>query len=207
MNPLCECGCNEPAKFNKNTKQFNRFLTGHNSKLWMIRKPRESFTCLFCGTIVDGMPSEMRNRKYCSAKCRDDHRRSRTGEDNPDFKRFFVPCARCSETTERTDKHGPRRPVYCSPKCAQEAKSEKISAALTGRVTDTWNYHRRTARDRDGGKCRLCDFSLVTHVHHIIPKAKGGKHAPGNLITLSPNHHAMAHAGMLNRSVMLEAIK
>lgn len=48
-----------------------------------------------------------------------------------------------------------------------------------------------------GGKCFVCGFDEVVEVHHIVPRAVGGKDHPENLILLCPNHHALADRGML----------
>lgn len=92
---------------------------------------------------------------------------------------------------------------YCSPACGNEARRRKGREKATGR-------HYRSpalrAKERDGAACRLCGFSLVVQVHHIVPKARGGGHGLGNLVTLCPNHHAMAHAGLVTEDDLLAAL-
>ena len=66
---------------------------------------------------------------------------------------------------------------------------------------------RKKAKERDNYKCRVCGFAEIIHSHHILPKAKGGKHALDNLITLCPNHHAMVHAGMISDTELKAAIE
>jgi len=48
-----------------------------------------------------------------------------------------------------------------------------------------------------GGKCAVCGFDEIVEVHHIIPRALGGKDYPENLVLLCPNHHALVDRGML----------
>lgn len=43
----------------------------------------------------------------------------------------------------------------------------------------------------------LCTFKLCLEVHHIVARADGGSDTLGNLITLCPNHHAMAHRKLI----------
>lgn len=50
-------------------------------------------------------------------------------------------------------------------------------------------------------RCEACGFQPrqgiarnILHVHHILPRSKGGSHDPANLITICPNCHATAHA-------------
>ena len=63
------------------------------------------------------------------------------------------------------------------------------------------------AKKRDAFACRICGFDQIVHGHHIVAKAKNGTHALDNLITLCPNHHALAHAGKLTVKQMTDAIK
>jgi len=47
-----------------------------------------------------------------------------------------------------------------------------------------------------GGKCEECAYSVVPgilHVHHKIPRAKGGTNELSNLQLLCPNCHAIKH--------------
>ncbi len=53
------------------------------------------------------------------------------------------------------------------------------------------------ALQRDRARCRVCEFELALHVHHIVPRSKGGTDDVHNLITLCPNHHAMVHRGLI----------
>lgn len=48
--------------------------------------------------------------------------------------------------------------------------------------------------------CRICGFDKLgwTHLHHIIPKSKGGTDYKSNLIALCPNCHYLVHAGKLD---------
>jgi hypothetical protein len=45
-------------------------------------------------------------------------------------------------------------------------------------------------------ECKICGFSVLVHVHHIDGDHENNN--PNNLIALCPNHHATAHAGMLD---------
>lgn len=56
----------------------------------------------------------------------------------------------------------------------------------------------REIYEKYGGKCFVCKFDEIVEVHHIVPRALGGKNNPENLILLCPNHHAMADRGMLS---------
>ena len=42
-------------------------------------------------------------------------------------------------------------------------------------------------------KCCSCGYDLIVHIHHIIPKSKGGTNNIDNLIGLCPNCHYLLH--------------
>lgn len=63
---------------------------------------------------------------------------------------------------------------------------------------------RRDCWERDGGRCTVkgCD-SLLTwyagyfnsmHMHHILPRGRGGSDTLENVTTLCPKHHAITHS-------------
>ena len=60
---------------------------------------------------------------------------------------------------------------------------------------------------RDGLRCSMCDFTEFLNVHHIVACCKGGSSTPNNLISLCPNHHAMAHRGTLSESLLLDLVR
>jgi 5-methylcytosine-specific restriction endonuclease McrA len=82
---------------------------------------------------------------------------------------------------------------YCSPSCGREAQR----IALSGKPRTNNRQGKYAAMVRDGGKCVLCGFDIVTNVHHIIRKKDGGSNDLTNLVTLCPNHHHMVHAGIV----------
>jgi hypothetical protein len=64
-------------------------------------------------------------------------------------------------------------------------------------------YRKRIHRD-GSPTCAVCGWSIPLplrtsavasgiNVHHILPVAHGGTDAEDNLVTLCPNHHALAH--------------
>jgi predicted HNH restriction endonuclease len=98
-----------------------------------------------------------------------------------------------------------KKGATCSKECG------KIAWRRTMKTVQRKRNHIRTdcrkdAKERDGFKCRICEFSEVIHVHHIHPQRRGGKHELSNLITLCPNHHAMVHAGMITPEQLIAAI-
>lgn len=45
-------------------------------------------------------------------------------------------------------------------------------------------------KDRDGWRCVICEGETSLHVHHKIPREKGGPHHPDNLVTLCASCHS-----------------
>ncbi|MCA9678219.1 MAG: HNH endonuclease [Myxococcales bacterium] len=52
---------------------------------------------------------------------------------------------------------------------------------------------------RDHGRCRVpgCRASRWVEVHHVQPRAQGGRHTLANLISLCGGHHDAVHVGRL----------
>lgn len=66
------------------------------------------------------------------------------------------------------------------------------------------NKTRKAVYKRDNWCCALCDTSRYLQVHHYIPRGKGGKNTPHNLITLCSDCHALAHGTKLKDWVDME---
>ena len=47
------------------------------------------------------------------------------------------------------------------------------------------------------GKCAFCD-NEIEHIHHKVPRSKGGSNTVGNLIGVCQNCHSLIHKGVLN---------
>ena len=52
---------------------------------------------------------------------------------------------------------------------------------------------RRAVYAREGYACALCERNGAIHIHHAIPRSRGGTNNLGNLIALCPLCHAIAH--------------
>ncbi|WP_394584545.1 HNH endonuclease [Cytobacillus firmus] len=67
-----------------------------------------------------------------------------------------------------------------------------------GKITfaNVWNKPfneslKNEVKDRDGWKCVVCESETDLHVHHKIPREKGGIHHPDNLVTLCSSCHGV----------------
>jgi hypothetical protein len=64
-----------------------------------------------------------------------------------------------------------------------------------------WNRRRKDVLERDGFQCQNCggsggpNGSTELHVHHIVPKSKGGRHNKNNLSTVCKDCHLAIHNG------------
>jgi 5-methylcytosine-specific restriction endonuclease McrA len=52
---------------------------------------------------------------------------------------------------------------------------------------------RRAVYARDGHACILCGDGRAVHIHHHVPRSRGGKSTLGNLVCLCPVCHSIAH--------------
>jgi len=62
-----------------------------------------------------------------------------------------------------------------------------------------WRAKRADILERDGFTCGNCgknalDTSAHLHVHHIVPRSRGGTHKPSNLKTLCERCHKAIHS-------------
>lgn len=182
----CECGCEEIVSKGK------RYISGHNSRF--ARKPKVEKVCVFCKNSFSGTAAAICKRVYCSTNCRDEHRRTLTGVLNKSYTSIEMKCEICGNVFITTPARLKNSQVYCSMECGREGRRVKIS----GTSRNTRPFGKQKAKVRDQFKCKICNFDLIVHAHHIIPKKDGGSDHIDNIITLCPNHHAMAHAGLLS---------
>jgi hypothetical protein len=58
---------------------------------------------------------------------------------------------------------------------------------------------RRQVMRRDRGRCVVsgCKHATFVDVHHLVPRADGGKHTADNLVCLCGGHHRAVHEGRL----------
>ena len=186
----CHCGCGGiPSKGKK-------FLSGHNSKIWIQRTEYITFDCAFCGTKVEVRPSTNK-RKYCSAKCRDDYRRQRVGKYNPQYDRYEMVCKECGKIFYAVKSQSHRK--TCSIECGRASRKKTFNA----KPRKIFKKGKEAAYIRDGGKCVVCQFPYTAVIHHVIPKRNGGRDQLDNLITLCPNHHYMVHAGLIEAGKLI----
>jgi 5-methylcytosine-specific restriction protein A len=202
----CACGCGERVTIVAPRPQA-RYISGHNRR-GKRNKPWPIIVCVHCGEQKEVMPY-LADRKFCSTLCRDDYRSARRGPDHPDYKaRVKLICPTCGVEFELAPARARGGKRFCSPGCRKQARQLWMKEYWKSkRKPHCWTSGKRAAMTRDDGCCRICGFSVVVHVHHIKPRSEGGTHLIENMITLCPNHHAMVHAGLLDRRQLLASIE
>jgi hypothetical protein len=179
---LCACGCGRFRRKYNNCGQELKYISGHDDN-WKNSR-REEAACLVCGKRFRGR----KRQKLCSTECR-----SKWADINKprEAKVTTTKCAVCGTDVLRpvSEIQGGRDAV-CSDRCRYILVANK----LRGPRSDG----KRLALQRDRGACRICGFDVIVHVHHIDPKRNGGAGGIDNLITLCPNHHAMADRGLMD---------
>ncbi|MBK7196605.1 MAG: HNH endonuclease [Myxococcales bacterium] len=76
----------------------------------------------------------------------------------------------------------------------------RVDGDKPARVTKTIPPRtRRAVLRRDRGRCVVpgCRNARYVDVHHLVPRAQGGKHTPSKLSALCSAHHKAAHDGRL----------
>lgn len=190
---LCACGCGRYRKKYGPSGQVYEYVSGHNDNWKSSRRPLA--TCAVCGKKYKSVSSRS---KICSLKCR-----TQWLTINPpnERKRIPIPCAACGKVVYRAPYQLKAKGI--APSCSKQCRYIIVANKLSGPRSDV----KRLALRRDNMQCALCGFDIVVHVHHILPKHKGGKDSLDNLITLCPNHHAMAHRNYIDSEVLLRAVK
>jgi endogenous inhibitor of DNA gyrase (YacG/DUF329 family) len=189
---LCACGCGRYRRKYGPDGQVYEYVSGHNDNYRDSRRPQ--VPCAVCARMFKAASSRT---KLCSTACR-----TVWLTINPpnERKRTPIPCAACGTIVYRAPsqlKQKGRLPA-CSKRCRYIIVANKLSGVRSSPT--------RLAMQRDGATCRLCGFDVVVHVHHIVHKARGGNNSLGNLITLCPNHHAMAHRGLVATEELYAAL-
>lgn len=67
-----------------------------------------------------------------------------------------------------------------------------------------WKVAREETLERDGHECQASAYGIATdcvvigslHVHHCLPRSRGGRNNDENLVTLCTGHHVHAHSNV-----------
>lgn len=187
------------------------FETVYNKKIFCsyeCYKRRYIKTCISCGKIFR---TGNINNIYCSDKCKED--------------KYTKRCIYCGDLFKTKSK----QKKYCSIECRKDynklnkkyknksnfsqteldicEKVEDIRLIFNNRPINTWhtsgfnNTLKQYILDRDDNKCYICGRDIRLHVHHIIPRRKGGPHKPENLVTLCSGCHRSVESGNVEKAI------
>lgn len=115
-------------------------------------------------------------------------------------------CKNCGKETSNKS--------FCSVKCTCDFNNANISEESNrkrGKNNKEGNKNPKSLLDmskRTASKilkrmnlgCSICGWNEASlDIHHILPKSKGGTDDNSNLTLLCPNHHRMAHSGIIDK--------
>lgn len=118
-------------------------------------------------------------------------------------------CAMCGEPLPANSGNNRK---YCSPKCARESEKNARLSVISKKAKARSKYAFGIICAFEG-KCAICGWqaspcliktgktihwSYGNEIHHIKPVADGGTNDHDNMILLCPNHHKMAHMGLID---------
>lgn len=171
-------------------------------------------TCIECQQVFQVRLSAMKKPNggnFCSPSCAG-RAKGRKSAMTPRERLVVKPikrCEYCQQDFKCKDRNQAKTRRFCSQRCA--AKYRFARADMNQSPVG------KPERSRSGGyqkalrwfslKCMICGWDISVDVHHVIPIAEGGTHALCNLAVLCPNHHRMAHLGLIDREELLGLVQ
>jgi len=168
---------------------------------------------------VEGCDDRPRAKSFCNRH----YQQSKKGRILPDV----LNCDRCGTKFRRPSKSDPKAVRFCSADCRYEQQLEDFRTDTNGQKTRAAEWRKRhpeviranlmkrralkASRDarsvserdllrliaRYGGKCAYCGLEDYSHIDHIVPLSKGGRHALGNLLPACAYCNLSKHARLL----------
>jgi hypothetical protein len=126
------------------------------------------------------------------------------GKSIPPYQIIIYKCDTCGQGTIRT-RHGTRE---LSPAALQTAACDaRIQTSKQNRATIPPSVRRKVlSRDRHRCRMRGCGQTRFLEVHHLLPRAAGGKNGQDNLVTLCASCHRMIHEKFLKGKLSLDGL-
>lgn len=195
---MCACGCGELVRKARYPSQQPRYIKGHQHRgehNGNYRGGKRTGACAVCGVSFTHFPSQP--QVTCAAPaCYATWQGLTTAARGRN--KVTLACTHCGSPLEMFPSQVHER-NFCNRYCQGKWRGD----AYTGPAGTNWRggkgkYFTLQTRIRDGYACVVCGFHLVTDVHHITPLAAGGLNAFSNLVTVCPNHHRLAHVGLIN---------
>lgn len=119
------------------------------------------------------------------------HKKNASGASLVDLsKEYDIP-----RTTLNRYLHSAGYTIYMNRKNTVQYRVSRVLNRSEYTCTSSW---KRALIVRYGHRCIICGYDKIIEAHHIIPQECGGKTTIDNGVLLCPNHHAEAHAGILD---------
>lgn len=195
---LCACGCGQQVRKARFPSQQPRYIKGHQHRgehNGNYRGGKLTGSCAVCGAAFEHFPSQPQvtcgaAACYATWQGLTTAARGRT--------KVITNCTHCGGPIERYPSQVEER-NFCNRHCQGTWRG----VGYVGPAGTNWRgggrrYFFVQTRIRDGYRCVICGFHLVTEVHHITPLAAGGRDEFSNLVTVCPNHHRLAHVGLIS---------
>ncbi len=156
---------------------------------------------------------ELRNpkNKFCGTSCaasfnnrRRKHSKKTRTKISDKLKKYFeengikIKPRRCKFCQEFFDPKRNKR-KYCSVECTLMGRKRTKKDLLSKRTLT-----KILVRAFPDWHCPFCDWKETFHVHHIVPRRKGGSNDLNNLVMICPNHHSLADPGVIEQEKLSE---
>jgi 5-methylcytosine-specific restriction endonuclease McrA len=196
---LCACGCGAPVRVARFPSQQPRYIAGHQHRgahNGNYRGGKVKGACAVCGAPFERFPSQTKvtcAAPACYAAWQALTTRARG------TRKVTVACTQCGAPIYLFPSQVDAKKNFCGRLCVAAWRRDRDWGPHNG----NWRggrprYFRQQTGIRDGHRCVICGFHLAVDVHHITPIAAGGAHDCTNLLTLCPNHHRLAHLGLID---------
>ena len=73
---------------------------------------------------------------------------------------------------------------------------------MSSRRKDTEDSIRAVVTSAQKGRCALCELTHPLHLHHIVPRHRGGSDGAENRVLLCTNHHDLADSGVISPEML-----
>jgi hypothetical protein len=137
-------------------------------------------------------------RKFCSRACANRAHSRAVRENAQAYRagRSAVVRQGCGKTFH-VARHRSASARYCSKACLFVHRFAPKSGERDRAGSNNLHAARDSARKHLGEKSLLCGFDVFVETHHILARRDGGTNRIENLSLLCPNHHKMAHLGLV----------
>jgi uncharacterized Zn-finger protein len=176
--------------------------------------PKVALVCSYCGVTYTCVLSRVRGKttNFCSRRCMALFR-SPLLREHPHLVGhmggWVKSCEWCGAEYRVVKPRDMAVRRYCSEACGRRAHKPKMLG--TGNPNYRHGQNQKAARDtaiRHGRTaCIICGWNIAVDLHHILPKHKGGRISEDNIAILCPNHHRMAHLGLLTPEALTEHVQ